>query len=182
MQPGDNECLLFEDSDWNGNVYRVNMDPGRCDKTNIGSSQWPYFWEYHPSTTTHIHVPHWFNDRATSWACGKNVVFDFCNNSNWDQDCYHGNGVHGSGPARSAYLEINDSVSSVWMSCRNTAYAPAILFEHGDCRGRAVRIDLVDDPNGGRQARNMEWLHWAGMPNDWLSSVMVPPGYKLTLF
>lgn len=68
------------------------------------------------------------------------------------------------------------------MTCRRADYAPALLFGDANCMGPVVRIDLADHPVEGKQYRNEEWLDWAGLPNDWLSSVMVPPGYKLTLF
>jgi hypothetical protein len=47
-----------------------------------------------------------WNDKMSSYACGKEVVFDFCNNDK--EDCWYDKGLHGAGPSRSSMVGHND--------------------------------------------------------------------------
>jgi len=59
-----------------------------------------------------------WNDKMSSYACGKNVVYDFCKN-NPDDDCWGGNGTHGGGPSRESSVGHNDSVTTWYGTCVN---------------------------------------------------------------
>ncbi len=48
-----------------------------------------------------------FNDTTNSWACGENVVVDFCNN-NENDNCYDGHGMRATGPAKSIKIGMHD--------------------------------------------------------------------------
>ena len=44
-----------------------------------------------------------FNDKVSSWYCGKHVKYDFCRNAP-GSNCDGGNGDRGAGAAKSAYI------------------------------------------------------------------------------
>ena len=44
-----------------------------------------------------------FNDKVSSWYCGKSVKYDFCRNAP-GSSCDGGNGDSGAGAAKSAYI------------------------------------------------------------------------------
>ena len=50
-----------------------------------------------------------FNDKTSSWACGKRVAYDFCNNDSCDGD----NGNSGAGNAHSSQIGNDNSMSSI---------------------------------------------------------------------
>jgi len=56
-----------------------------------------------------------FDNKASSGYCGKNVAYDFCENGpDKKRDCIWGN--RGAGNARSACIEFNDGVTSIYLS------------------------------------------------------------------
>jgi hypothetical protein len=57
--PGDYECLLYEHPGFNGREMSMYVYPERCFAT--------YDMRWYD-----------FNDKMSSWSCGKNVKADFC--------------------------------------------------------------------------------------------------------
>ena len=54
-----------------------------------------------------------FNDKVTSWYCGKNVAYDFCDDST---NCEFFLGNRGAGNVKSPYIKRNDAISVVYLS------------------------------------------------------------------
>ena len=55
------------------------------------------------------------NDKVSSWYCGKNVAYDFCYASAQEY-CDQSYGNRGAGNARSAYIDVELSMSIVYLS------------------------------------------------------------------
>jgi hypothetical protein len=65
--PGDYECLLYEHPSFDGREVSMTVDPNNC------STTYDMRWND-------------FNDKMSSWACGKNVKADFCDDP-VEKDC-----------------------------------------------------------------------------------------------
>ena len=53
-----------------------------------------------------------FNDKASSWACGRRVAYDFCKNKTVD-NCEGDNGNSGAGNAHSGQIGNKNSMSTI---------------------------------------------------------------------
>jgi hypothetical protein len=90
--PGDYECILWECRDYNCDNISVSVDPNTC------------------NSVVDVHAMG-FDNVLSSFACGKKVKFDFCNN--WpDDDCYKWNGEHGAGPSKSHRVGREDKLTT----------------------------------------------------------------------
>lgn len=72
-KPKDNECLLWPDPNFNGTPESITLDTSKC-------KGGPYTYE--SGSEVKYYFLDNFNDKLDSWACGKEVAFDFCNNHN----------------------------------------------------------------------------------------------------
>lgn len=73
-----------------------------------------------------------FNDRMNSWWCGKNVSYDFCDNSSGG--CKRGDGYSGAGNARSIDIGNKNEMSRLVMRYYDPAERGAVtIFRYGDC-------------------------------------------------
>lgn len=68
--PGDDCCVLYEDGNFGGHYFKV-----------CSSKAYAY---------TNLHDYGW-GDVVSSWACGKNVKYDLCNDVGGS--CQNGHGV-----------------------------------------------------------------------------------------
>jgi hypothetical protein len=119
------------------------------------------------------------NDSMTSYACGKGVKADFCNNDRND-DCYNGNGTHVAGPSKSPDVGRGDKMTTAKLYCHDYEnYHAAMAFRDSNCKSDMMRIDIGKNRS---TYYNKNDLNWRGMGSDNISSVMVPAGYELHLF
>ena len=89
-KPKDNECLLWPDGNFNGTPESITLDTSKC-------KGGPYTYE--AGSEVNYYFIESFNDKLDSWACGKEVAFDFCNDRRADS-CRNCNGVTGVGPSK----------------------------------------------------------------------------------
>ena len=78
-----------------------------------------------------------FNDRMSSYICGKHVAARFCKN-NENDNCTNGNGYSAAGNTRST-----DFVPHDWMTSLNLDFydpendnGAVTMYEDDDCEGR----------------------------------------------
>jgi hypothetical protein len=119
------------------------------------------------------------NDSMTSYACGKGVKADFCNDYPND-DCYNGNGTHVAGPSKVPNVGRSNKMTTAKVFCHDYEnYHGAMAFRDSNCKSDMMRIDIRSN---GTMYYNTIDIEWRGMANDSISSVMVPAGYELHLF
>ena len=81
-----------------------------------------------------------FNDKTSSFYCGKSVAYDLCNDG-VDKDCRGGNGMTGAGTVMSAQVGKNDHLSTVKMRPYDpTEQGAVLLFKDKDCRNDVGRF------------------------------------------
>ena len=126
-----------------------------------------------------IDLLHWYNDRAQSYVCGKNITLTMCDHE-W-HECSH----YGSSSGRInnphigwAFQNQLTSVSVEPYDARN--HGAANLFAFSDCAGNASAF-----PHLGRESKtfyNAADLDRKGVGNDEVSSVRVAAGYVVELY
>lgn len=76
----------------------------------------------------------------SSWACGKNVAYDFCAND-ISKDCEGDNGNSGAGAARNFHYKKNDRTSVIILYDYDQNKRGAItMFDDPDCSGKSGRF------------------------------------------
>ena len=88
--PADDCCSLYSDANFGGSIYTFCLNGLDFRIFAAGS----------------------FNDKTSSWACGKGVAYDFCKNKSSD-NCEGDNGNSGAGNARSGQIGNDDSLSTI---------------------------------------------------------------------
>ncbi len=76
-------------------------------------------------------------------------------------------------------MGMENSVTSIYMYCKNMALPPAMLFKNAGCEDRVIRI--APKQATGPTNLNKNDIQALGLGNDELDSVMVPNGWSLTL-
>ena len=157
--PGDDCCTLYE---------RHNFEGARKRFCHDGSEM---------NFDMHAHD---FNDKLSSWYCGKNTWYNFCNDG---PDCAHDNGSSGAGHAMNRYLDRFDNrLSTLELGPYDPQVMGAVtVFEHYNCYGQHARFYWNPlDPDGGQYFQRD--VRRAGLRNDRASSIMVPAGYAAILY
>jgi len=170
--PGDDCCLLFDKQNWEG-----DQSLKICRDNNI-ATQLFNLSDYD------------FDKKVSSWACGKNVAYDFCSNVRFseviggilvawnEQRCDREYGNKGAGNAKSINIEQSDSgVSTVYLSKYDPSEQPAtLLFSGKGCKDRFGRFYAPSEKgisndyrehvtyynNGSAVDSNLKWNVQAG--------------------
>jgi hypothetical protein len=158
--PSENCCMLFSDTNYNG--YRQSV----C---HYGEEKYDELWR----------DPWDFNNMTQSFVCGKNVKITFCDNL--EHTCDHKN----SSAGRVDNPDIGDFMRGKMSSLKiepydRRHYGAANLFEHWNCNGKQAAFEYRG--SGGHTKYTLYDMEHAGLPDDTLSSVMVPLGYVLEVY
>ena len=89
-----------------------------------------------------------FNDKISSWWCGKSVDYTLCINS-YDTSCTNLEGSSGSGNNRNSWVGggVSDEFSGLLLSKYDAStQGAATLFSDGSCTGATGRIFASVDP------------------------------------
>lgn len=84
----------------------------------------------------HDFTGEWFDNRMTSWICGKDIAYVFCD-GDANSDCWNHHGISGAGSAYNTNIRDNDSLTTVKM----IDYDPindkgaVTVFQNGNCSG-----------------------------------------------
>jgi hypothetical protein len=89
------------------------------------------------------------NDVVSSWYCGKNVQYSFCDNES--SNCQYKHGAHGAGLLMNQNVGWDeDYFSTVVLEPYDvTENGVVTLFEEHDCAGRSAAFEWNDQgPDG----------------------------------
>jgi len=90
---------------------KVEVDPTRCGDD-------PFFPAITPETSTMYNMlDYGFNNLMSSYTCGKNVIFDFCNGAPGDDCTGVYGGMHGGGPVRNHWVGDLSPLSTFYGTC-----------------------------------------------------------------
>ena len=122
-----------------------------------------------------------FNDTVSSWYCGKDIAYDFCNDDPND-DCSHMNGQSGAGTARNPDTGHGDSLTTLKLRPYDSAKLGAVLvFRDRDCSDNTGRFYANKDPNMYAEYVKSD-IEYHNTYNDDIDAVMVPYGYAVDLY
>jgi hypothetical protein len=65
--------------------------------------------------------------------------------------------------------------------CSNQEKKSAVIYRYNDCEDDSMRVDL-DNPELNIKHMGTADIKSAGLPDDTASSVLIPPGYELTIY
>ena len=85
-----------------------------------------------------------WNNENNSWACGKDVQYDFCYKHWWEYErCLANGGQSGAGTAKAAHMGgFMDEMSSLWLKRYDVESAgAATAFREKDCQGYVGRFE-----------------------------------------
>ena len=129
-QPADNECILWADQDFNGDSISRYLASSYC-------TGGPYVYEAgHEMNAYHLDKA---NDKLSSYACGKDVAFDFCHDT-MSESCRNFKGETGVGPSKQNKTGWEDSTTTVRLYCNDPERQSAMLFNYQGCQDAQARI------------------------------------------
>ena len=129
-QPADNECILWADQDFNGDSISRYLASSYC-------TGGPYVYEAgHEMNAYHLDKA---NDKLSSYACGKDVAFDFCHDT-MSESCRNFKGETGVGPSKQNKTGWEDSTTTVRLYCNDPERQSAMLFKWEGCQEAQARI------------------------------------------
>ena len=134
-------------------------------------------------TEFHLNTLGWDN-RTSSYVCGKNVWYDFCNDG-VGSNCTGANRFNsGAGHILNyAIRHLDNASSSVILGPYDPREIGAVtLFEDHDCSGASARFYW--DPDSGMNGTfyNKEDMLFAGLRENTMNSFVVPKGYLVELY
>lgn len=170
--PGDNCCYLYQHRGYRGlreQVCHEGEKRGFYITEETGDAYW--------------------NDRMSSYYCGRNVWYNMCRHG--PGNCTGENLNSGAGHHRNPDLrgtnngegtDFDDTMTYMEMGPYDPSEVGAInLFRFGHCHGRVTRAYYnPEDPVGGRY--NGEDLEALGMITNDITSLMLPKGYWVHLY
>ena len=173
--PGDNCCYLYEWAGFKGLREKVCHEGVRREfwiMNETGDDTW--------------------NDRMSSYYCGKNVWYNMCRHG--PNDCtgvynvnsgagHHMNYDLGAFLQNASYhVGFEDEMSYMMMGPYEPSEVGAInLFQFKGCTGKVTRVYWnPNDPVGGRY--NGEDLRALGVSMNDITSIMLPKGYYAALY
>ena len=125
-----------------------------------------------------------WDNRASSYVCGKNVWFDFCNDGIGSNCTGYGRVNSGAGHIFNyAIRYLDNQMSSAILGPYDARDIGAItIFEDHDCSGASARF--YSDPDSGINGTfySREDMEYAGLRNDSFNSMVVPKGYLVELY
>jgi len=125
-----------------------------------------------------------WDNRTSSYVCGKNVWFDFCNDG-IGSNCTGANRFNsGAGHILNyAIRHLDNAMSSAILGPYDPRDIGAVtIFEDGDCSGASARFYWDPDNEMNGTHYNNEDMMYAGLRNDSMHSLMVPKGYLVELY
>ena len=159
--PEDDCCNLWDDENYGGDMRSFCLDGATSRDVNMHDEDW--------------------NNRMTSWACGKNVSYQFCEGEE-DQGCDGEDGESGGGMARNPRSAKDDELTTLKLRYLDSDLdGYAILFTDADCVGRTGGYK-GGETFGDAEEYAQDQLENNNMNNDDAESIMVPYGYSVDLF
>ena len=123
---------------------------------------------------------HGINDKISSWYCGKNLAYDFCNDNN--NSCGGGQGLSGAGTAYSRQIGFNNRLTILNLYPYDVSKRGAVMvFSDQGCQEDVSRFYSDDSGHERKDYTNSE-MYNNHLRNDKASSVMVPYGYSVDLY
>ena len=173
--PGDNCCFLYDHHQFD---YHGNREPNsqlsdrRKQICHTGSR-----------TEINIHDLGW-GDRTSSYICGKNVWYDFCNDGAGSNCSGADRSNSGAGYVRNyAIRHLDNRLSHAVLGPYDAREIGAVtLFEDGDCSGASGRFYWDPESSLSGTFYNQEDLHYGGLRNNSMHSLVVPKGYIVELY
>lgn len=173
--PGDDCCMLFADNNFGRNGERESdQDIDLYRKTICHTGE---------RTIINLFESNWAN-KVDSYICGKNVWYDFCNDSTtilWENsECFNSNhGVHGAGHIKNSRIYHNgNQMSSAVLGPYNAHEDGAVtLFEDSNCAGASGRFYWDRSSPASGTMYSYEDLYFAGTRGNTMNSIAVPAGY-----
>ena len=173
--PGDDCCYLFDYHNFDqsgtysfrdrGGRVKVCADPA-YDKTHINFDTLG------------------FDNRMSSYICGKNVWYDFCNDRNGENCGGRSRKTSGAGHIYNmAVRHLDNAASSIILGHYDPREIGAVtIFEGHECSGASTRFYW--DPYDGDAGTHYSWedIEFAGLRDNTFSSIAVPKGYVAELF
>ena len=172
VYPGDKCCTLYRDSNFEGDQLNLCFDEDTYGRH--GQQQWILRDFNLPNSSDQ-----WEN-RVSSYWCGKNVAYDFCDK--YYGDCAGETGMSGAGHVMNRKFGHNDKADRIRMRYYDAAErGAAMIFRDKNCEHDAGRF--YADPNTAHTAKyttgQMEANH---IKDGYASSIMVPYGYTVRLW
>lgn len=155
--PDDNCCWLYDEEDFVGDT----------------------FWVCHDGHTKFIDLSSWWNDRAESYVCGRDITVEWCDND-WS-NCHNRGSSSGriNNPNIGNYL--GNGLTTVKVSPYDSRnHGAANLFSDYNCEGRAAAFAHLGLES--KTKYNTGDLEFMGIHDNSLSSVRVAAGYALELY
>ena len=139
----------------------------------------------HDGTRTEIAMSDigWDN-RTSSYVCGKNVWYDFCNDGVGSNCTGYGRSNSGAGHVYNYAVRYhNNNMSSAVLGPYDAREIGAVtVFEDDNCSGASARFYWDPDSGVNGTFYNMEDMMYAGLRNDSMHSMVVPKGYLVELY
>ena len=173
--PGDNCCYLYDE-------YQFDWAGEREENHDIDQRRELICHNGH-RTDIDVAALGW-NNKVSSYYCGKNVWFDFCNGG-VGSNCKGSQRFNsGAGHMKNfAIRYLGNQMSSAILGPYDPREVGAVtLFEDEDCSGASARFYWDPESLENGTFYNNEDLKYAGMRDNTLSSVMVPKGYTVELY
>ena len=173
--PGDNCCFLYDYYFFEYAGYRELQHNLEDKRRKI----------CHDGTRTEISMSSidWEN-RTSSYVCGRNVWYDFCNDDVGSNCTGYGRVNSGAGHVFNYAVRYhNDAMSSAILGPYDASDIGAVtVFEDGDCSGASGRFYW--DPDSGENGTfyNTEDMMYAGLRDNSMHSIVVPKGYLVELY
>ena len=122
-----------------------------------------------------------FDNTMTSWWCGKNVAYRFCNGSLTD-DCSGDEGQSGAGSGRNYSITNNDDVSSIYLWPYNPLMLGAVtLFRDASCSD-ASAVFFSAPTALQKKSYVLSDMEAQGFEDDAATSMMIPYGVSVDLY
>ena len=120
-----------------------------------------------------------FNDKLSSWSCGKKVSYIFCKDT--DPECNHDDRESGAGTMVNKEMKHQDWATTLVLENYSPFTLGAVtLFNWSDCKGQSAAFAVKELKTKRYWTRkNMET---SSMYNDDISSLMVPFGMTVELY
>ena len=171
--PGDNCCYLYDRYNFQGGDRHEgeNLDDRRLHICHEGSRK-----------SINVGDLGW-NNKMSSYICGKSVWFDFCIDPN-SYKCYNGDRTNnGAGHIRNnAVRHLDNRLSIATLGPYDPREIGAVtLFEQANCAGATGRYYWDPESTDSGTFYNQEDLYYGGMRNNRAESVLVPKGYIVEL-
>ena len=169
--PGDLCCTIWQHGDYAGESLNLCFNEARYG--HEGEQQF-ILRDYEINSSKR-----WENKLSSYW-CGKNVSYDFCDDY-WG-DCAGDKGVSGAGNVMNPRFGNNDKTDRIRMRYYDAAArGAATLFRDNHCQHEAGRFYADEDPTHTAKY-NKEQMKDHNMNNDAASSIRVPYGYSVKLW